>query len=237
VSINNIQSNSWANPWASQSGAAKAGGSSHRGFAPNSAGTGNVTASTAGATSSAPSNPFQALAADIQAMLIQAQSTASNPTAATQAGTSPAAGTGAGTTGATTDTTAEQRVATDLQTLMNDLQGAAGQTGQTTTPSGSTSPTQTASASATDTVGQAEHHHHHHHHDDGGEAAASSAVASATTSATPATAAAGPAAATTAASSASAAQAVSRAFAGDVVQALQAYGSGAGTPMMQPMII
>ncbi len=101
-------------------------------------------------------NPFQQLASDIQAMLVQAQG-----------GT----GTAAAATTATTGTTAsdpEQQLATDLQTLMNQLQGSQSGTSQT------------ASAEQTGATGQA-HGHHHRHHEDTDTDASAATQASATT--------------------------------------------------------
>ena len=103
---------------------------------------------------------------------------------------------------ATTAPDPEQQLATDLQSIMNQLQGT--QTGST----------QTASAEQTGATGPA--HGHHHHHLDTDTDASAATEASATT--TPAT--------TTAAANN---QTVSQTFAADIMQALQAYGDTGST--------
>ena len=121
---------------------------------------GGSAAAAAGQTGSV--EPFQQLASDIQALLVQAQG--GTGTAATAAATT-----------ATTATDPEQQLATDLQSIMNQLQGS--QTGA-----------QTASAEQTGATGQAHGHHHHHHHEDTDTDASAATEASATTSATTTTA-------------------------------------------------
>ena len=132
------------------------------------------------------------------------------PVAATNAAP-PAAGHGAGDVAirqetvpdrAPSATDPEQQLATDLQSIMNQLQGT--QTGST----------QTASAEQTGATGPA--HGHHHHHLDTDTDASAATEASATT--TPAT--------TTAAANN---QTVSQTFAADIMQALQAYGDTGST--------
>jgi hypothetical protein len=170
MSIGSLQSNPWANPWAaSQSGTGAPGASAPTGpyieisqeqatfssSASNAPWSNQDTGGTNGTTIS-PANPLQSLASDIQAMLIQAQSTA-------------AAG---GATGSTTASASPaQNAATDLQTLIADIQSAVTQSG--------TEPTaQTANSNPTAPAGQTEHHHHHHH-GGGGDASGASDVANA----------------------------------------------------------
>ena len=105
-------------------------------------------------------DPFQQLASDIQALLVQAQGGTSTAT--------PAA------TG-TTATDPEQQLATDLQSLMNQLQGT--QTGTS----------QTASAEQTGATGQTHGHHHHHHEDTDTDASAATEASATTTPSSPAT--------------------------------------------------
>jgi hypothetical protein len=163
-------------------------------------------------TAALPSNPFQALASDIQAMLIQAQGGAATPAASTSV------------TGTTTAVSAEQQMATDLQTMMTDLQGA---TAQTTAASTADSTSRTASTNPADPTGQSQPHHHRHHHEDGGgEASGSSAVAS---SSTPS--------GSTSAETTTDDEAVSQMFAADVTQALAAYGGNAGSSMMPALMV
>jgi hypothetical protein len=174
VSIGSLQSNPWANPWASpwaasatpQSGTKAPGNAAPAGSfveinqiqvnlstsASNAPSSGQ---STAGTTGASPANPLQSLASDIQAMLIQAQSSA--PTGGAAAST-------------TTTASPEQRVAADLQTIMGDIQSAIAPN------------TQTANSNPTAPTGETEHHHHHHHHDGGGEANGASDVAATSTS-------------------------------------------------------
>ncbi len=222
MSIGSLQSDYWANQWASSAASASAnsspwstGSTAAPGVATPVQGSFDALqqggpwssqddTGTTGASASS-SNPLQNLAADIQAMLIQAQSTAAteSQTATATTAAQPATAVSA-TSGGTAAVTPEQKLATDLQTLLSDLQPA-------TTPA-----TQTANASATDATGQTEHHHHHHHHGGGGNASAATDVASTSTTS-------GTTAATTG-STTSGDQTASQIFAADIAQALQAYG-------------
>jgi len=228
VSIGSVQSNSWPDPWAqaasAQSGSAQAAqdgtsastgvGSAQGSFGPPTP-SGPWSNQSGSATGSASANPLQNLANDIQAMLIQAQASSATQTAGTAAATSATQTAGtqtATTTGATTSVSLEQQTATDLQTLMSDLQAS------TSAP-----PTaQTASTNPADPTGQTEPHHHHHHHG-GGEASGASPASGTTASSTT------PAAESPTSSSD---QQVSQVFAADIEQALQAYsGTAAATAM------
>ena len=205
MSIGSLQTNPMVNPWtesvASQSGSTAAWS------AMSCDATG--TSSSQGGTAAA-SNPFQNLASDIQAMLIQAQGSTTTPDAAS----------GAGAAGSTTGVTLEQQLATDLQSMMNDLQGATTQTSTT-----QTSTTQTANANPADSTGQAQPHHHHHHHGDGGGDEASGATAVAGNSTSPGTA--------TSADD----EATAQIFAADITQALAAYGGNMGTAVTPALIV
>jgi hypothetical protein len=201
MSVGSVQTNPWTASMAAQSGTAqsgpsRAGGKWSAAPTPPPDATGPAPASTS-------TNPFQSLASDIQAMLIQAQGTTSTGTA-----------TGAPATTATT--TPEQGLAADLQNLMNAFQS-----GQSPAQTGTTSSAQTASANPADAPNQAEPHHHHHHHHGGGAGDAGSITAAAAPTPPPAS---GP---VTSGSGMVANQAVSQAFAADIVQAIQAYGTGA----------
>jgi hypothetical protein len=116
--------------------------------------TGDSQDATKGATNSGPASSFQALASDIQAMLIQAQGSAT-------------AG-GAASSASADAVTPEQKLAADLRTMMSNLQGS----GSPNARSASTDPT------SVDPGGASGHHHHHHHLHD--EARGSTAVADAT---------------------------------------------------------
>jgi len=142
VSIGSIQPHPWSNPWSAASHS-----STNTSWNTAAAGAGPS------GTPVAPANPFEQLASNIQAMLIQAQSTT--------------AASGTSTTGGAAAVSPEQNLATSLQTLMNDLQPS-------TAPNA-----QTASTNPTDPVGQTEHHHHHHREADG-DASGATAVASTT---------------------------------------------------------
>jgi hypothetical protein len=164
----------------------------------------------ASGTTNTAANPMQSLASDIQAMLLQAQGAS-------------AAVSGTGTAGGTTAITPEQQAATNLQTLMSDLQA-----GTSTSPNAQTQ-TQTASANPAAPTGQTEPHHHHHHHGGGGEggdalAAAGSSTASGST-------------ATTTSSSTSDDGQVSQVFAADIAQALQAYSGTSATTTMPSLTV
>jgi hypothetical protein len=213
VSIASLQSNSWANPWAasatSQSRASAPTGSfveinevqaNFSTAASKAPWSGQNAAGMSGASTS-PANPLARLASDIQAMLIQAQS--AGPTGAANASTPQAA-----------TPTPEQNVATDLQTLLGDIQSAVAPN------------TQTANSNATAPTGGTEHHHHHHHHEGGGEANGASGVAATSP---------GPGA-STAGSQFAGDQAVSSTFASDIAQAIQAYGGGASAAMPALMV-
>jgi hypothetical protein len=109
------------------------------------------------------------------------------------------------TTSATTSTsvTPDQKLAADLQTLLNDLQSAA-------------PPATTANADPTDGTGQVRPHHHHHHHEGGGEASGATGVAANTSGAPGAT-------------QDSSGQTGGPASAADILLALQAYGGAASS--------
>jgi hypothetical protein len=189
MSVGSVQSNAWLPPWEQSASSAQSGAS---GTSFNSAlpAAGTQAASGQGAAS----NPFQSLANDIQAMLIQVQSTAG-------AGAQPVAATGTSATTPSTSSSPEQQVATDLQSIMSEMQGV----GSTTTQSATADP-----ASAT---GQTQHHHHHHHEGGGGEASGASEFASGSASSTAGSS-----------STGSGDQALSQMISSDIEQALQAYG-------------
>jgi hypothetical protein len=170
VSIDSLQSSPWTNPWSTYagarsgsnaaSGAAAAGpfAQLQEGFSASGAGAPwpGQNAAGSGDAGTSPANPLQSLASDIQAMLIQAQSSAAT----------------GGLTGSTTAAaTPEQSVTNDLQSLLGGTQPAAAPNAQTadsnpTTPTGETV------------------HHHHHHHGNGDDTNGVSNVAGASTTAT-----------------------------------------------------
>lgn len=153
------------------------------------------------------SNSFQALASDIQAMLVQAQASAA-------AGANSASAQATGGTATTTSVSPEQQLATDLQTFL-----ANATSGQTA----SASPTDpTAPTSPTDPAAVGPHHHHHHH--GGGQANASTAVAQAPTSSSTASASNGN-------------QAISNILAGDISKALSAYADATETTAAPSTVI
>jgi hypothetical protein len=224
VSIGSLQSVPWADQWGgstatqpgnSASSSASATGpfaatgqaqSSYGASASNALWAGQDSTGTSAATTS-PANPLQSLASDIQAMLIQAQSTAA----------------GGGVTGSTTAAASpEQTAATDLQTMMGDIQSAIQ---SATTPN-----TQTANSNSTAPTGETEPAHHHHHHGGGaGEANGATAVASASTSSGTG--------ASNAGSQLASDQAVSSIFATDIGQAIQAYGANSATSAMPALTV
>lgn len=234
MSIDSLQSNPWANPWAASTSSKAAGtDQSQATFSTSGSNSPWSAQGAAGSsTSSSPANPLQSLAADIQAMLIQAQNTGTQGSAT------------GGTTGATT---AEQSAATDLQTMLGNMQAAfaansqmantnstASTDGTTTgaTPQHSvatdlqtmlddlqaaiTGNTQTANSDPTSSTGETRHHHHHNI--GGGEANGASDVASASTSPDPGASATG--------SRLAGDQAVSPSLATEIAQAIQAYAIG-----------
>ncbi len=209
MSIDSIASSTWARPFASQSGVGGVGQADPP-PPPNAGGTIQDSPSISGSTSAVGiANPFQQLASDVQALLVQAQG-----------GTAPTTATSA--TGTTTGAGPEQQVATDLQTLMAQLQ--AGHTG-------SDPNAQAGTTGQTGATSQAQPHHHHHHHGGGTGAGMDAATQIGATSASSATTASAATSAGTAASASD--QTTSRAFAADILQALQAYGSkasGAAVP-------
>ena len=154
MSIDSLQSNPWANPWATST-SSKAAGADRAQAIFTTSGSNSPASAQGGAgssTSPSPANPLQSLASDIQALLIQAQNTGTQGSAT------------GGTTGATTG---QQSVATDLQTMLHDIQAAI------------TGNTQTANSDPTSPTGETRHHHHHNI--GGGEANGASDVASAST--------------------------------------------------------
>jgi len=225
MSIGNVASNAWTPPFPPQSGVGGAWGAfplppDANGIAQGSSGPAGVGSSWSGTGTSAtgPTNPFQRLASDIQALLLQAQ----GGTAAQAASTTGAATTSTGTsatgvspTGGTTAATPEQQLATDLQSLLAQLQSNQAGSGQSR---------QMATTGQTDATGQTQpHHHHHHHHEGGGQEGATTVTVAGGATASSTTAAS--ASATSGTSASANDQTVSRAFAAEIVQALQAYGS------------
>jgi len=226
VSIGSVQSNPWSNPWdqsLSQLGTSATSGSTPgsdtsvpgQGSFGSPLPSGPWSNQGTSVSGSSAANPMQSLASDIQAMLIQAQSTSAMQTAGT---------TGSSSAGGTTAVSPEQQAATDLQTLMSDIQAGTSAQAGTSTPSSA----QIASTAPTDPTGQTEPHHHHHHHEAGGQSNGASAVASASTSSGTTTSAGSPA---------SSDRQVSQIFAGDVEQALQAYGSSAAATAMPSLTV
>ena len=231
MSIGSIASNTSFPPYAARSGTGGAWGA----FPPSPADTGRTAqgslatarlspdASGTGASAAGPVSAFQQLSSDIQAMLLQAQGgTAAQATTTTGAGGT-STSTGVGAIGATTAVTPAQQLATDIQSILAQLQG---------NQSASSANGQTATASQAGASGEARPHHHHHHHEggspEGGDMAAGSGDTTASsTTATSAATTSGRSAATTSASSND--RAVSQAFAADIMQALQAYGSASST--------
>ncbi len=216
MSVGSIASNTWTPPLPPQPVPGSA-------CNPFSTASGAATSMTMGSSpASGSTDPFQQLASDIQAMLLQAQGGTAAP-AATSVGS---ATTAANAAGGSTVANPEQQVASDAQAMLAKLQS--GQTG-----SGSTSQTATASQTG---ASEAQPHHHHHHHEGGGsqpggDAGAMTAGTSSagTTGSSTATASGSPnsGSGSTTTSASLGDQAVSQAFASDIMQALQAYG---GTP-------
>jgi len=151
MSIGSLQTNPWANPWAvSANSPTETSAAQSTGF------WATQNASDTTSTAAASANPFQTLASDIQAMLIQAQTAGAKETPATTAASNP-----------------ETNLATALQTLMTDLQAS----GTSNTQSSTQSNSRTASTDPTGAASQTAHHHHHHHDADG-EANGATATAS-----------------------------------------------------------
>jgi hypothetical protein len=139
-------------------------------------------------------------------MLIQAQNTVA-----------PVGTPGGTTTAATTvAATPEQTVATDLQTIMGDIQSAIAPN------------TQTANSNPTAPTGETEHHHHHHH-GGGSDINGASDVATAPTSSGTSS--------STAGSQLASDQAVSSIFATDIAQAIQAYGGDSTSATMPALMV
>jgi hypothetical protein len=205
VSIDSIASSTWTRPFQPQPGV---GGSWNADPRPPSSTAGSTsTASGSGTSTVGLANPFQQLASDVQAMLVEAQGGTTSTSTATAASA----------TGTATGASPEQQVANDLQTLLAQLQS-----GQP----GSDPNAQSVTTGQAGAAGQAQPHHHHHHH--GGGAGVDTATGAAGTTAS-STASSTTAATTTSSGTPSSGsdQTVSRAFAADILQALQAYGSNA----------
>jgi hypothetical protein len=157
---------------------------------------------------SGPSGAFDSLAADIQAMLIQAQnaagtsgSVAADGSATT--GTPAVAASGLATSTATTAANLEASLASDLQALMS---------GQASSQAAGT---QTANVNP-DQFGGRFHshgHHHHHHGTEGGDAVGNGTAAVASN------------AATSDQSAGAGVQQVSQTLAADIAQAIQSYAN------------
>jgi hypothetical protein len=204
MSIGSIVSNTWTPPpFRPQS---------TDGFANAAPAWVSSTSTATGASATGAANPFQQLSADIQALLVQAQGGIATTAAAItgNATTAPvASAAGANASGATTATDPEQQLATDLQSLLAQLQN-------TNTASGQNDPTAG--------TGQVQpHHHHHHHHGGGGQEATNQASAAGGTTASSTTA--SPTATASGTTASASDQVVSRSIAADIMQALQAYGS------------
>jgi hypothetical protein len=204
MSVGSIAANTWTPPFPPRSTVGSACG----GFSPPLS---DASASTSGTGTSISSStdPFQQLASDIQAMLLQAQS----GTVTQAASTVGSATTGASGIGSTTPANPEQQLATDAQSMLAQLQSD--QAG-----SGTTAQTATAGQAG---PGEARPHHHHHHHQNNSQSGGdtvSGTTASSTTAAS---------AAATSGTSSNRDQAVSQAFATEIMQALQAYGSAPST--------
>jgi hypothetical protein len=218
VSIASLQSNPWASSWAASAGSTSASNAPWS-AAPAGPSAGTSTSAANGpwsgqnatgtnATDASPANPLQSLASDIQAMLIQAQSNASQ--SSTTGGTT---STGSTTASATSAATSGQSLATALQTIMSDIQSAIAPA------------TQTANADPTAPAGETGHHHHHHH-GGGGEATGATDVAGTSTPS-----------ATSAPTQLATDQSVSSVFASGIAQAIQAYAGGSVSAAMPALTV
>jgi hypothetical protein len=152
VSIASLQSNPWANPWATAATSKAAGTDQAKATFNTSSSKApwSVQGADGNSTTSSPANALQSLASDIQAMLIQAQNT----------------GTQGGATSGTTSGTTAQSPATALQKMLDDIQAN----------------TQTANSDATTPTGETQHHHHHRNIGGGEANAASDVASASTSS-------------------------------------------------------
>jgi hypothetical protein len=220
VSVNSLTSYVWPQPFASRSGAGATGDTS---FTPSVDNSGAAQSNSAApwfsqvSTATGSVSPFQQLAADVQAVLAESQqSTAASPAAGTTGAGTASTSTATSTTGGTSVTDPAQRLAAEVQSIFAQMQGNG---------SGSNPGAQDATSSGqTDPTTQVEPHHHHHRHHGGGEplaggpAAVGGSTLNSSVASTP-----GTSATNTVASA-------SKAFAADIVQALQAYaGTAAST--------
>lgn len=218
MSISNVASSYWTPNYSPVSGV----GSPGRSFPttdPDAARDAKSNAAAASAASGS-SDPFQRLTADIQAVLLQAQSgsvgstaAATQPTAASVAVEPATAATTA--TSPAAPLTAVQQLGADLKSLISQLQN-----GQASVASAANSATQTASLGQNGPVGGTEaHRHHHQHEDEGGAPSGTPASGSATASNAASDAAASP----TVTEPVSGNPGTSRILAADITQALQSY--------------
>ena len=260
MSIGSLQSNPWAMSLASQNAAESpfsaipmpqpdaTTGPVQGGFdsaTPNGPGSGQASSGTSG-TGSGSANPFQSLANDIQAMLIQAQSAAAGTTGSgtttsgtTSSGTAANGATRSSGTTATSAATPEQDMASALQSLLAMLQGSkTGVTANQQTASAGTSSAaasqQTASIDPTGSAGRTEHHHHHHQDAEGSDTSVASNGSTAPFSSTP-SATSSPSGAT--GSSASSDQMMSQILASDMTTALQSYAGTTSSSMTQSLTV
>lgn len=205
--IGSLASYLWTSPFLSPPGGGAATGTDP---APSSAFFNSIQAGlgTSGSNrdASGTATPFQQLAADIQAVLVEGQGAAATSTTST-AGTSSGSGTTAtSTAGGTTSNDPAQQLAAAMQAIYAQMQGS---------QSGSDPSMQASATNQTDATSEIQPHHHHHHHG-GGTSAGASETGETTASST------GTAPGTSASSNV---QAASQTFAADVLQALRAYAS------------
>jgi hypothetical protein len=157
--------------------------------------------SSGGGATAGSGNPFAAIVSDIQAILVQAQSGASQ---ATGSMTSGGATSGATTTSSTPSaaTTPEQDLVNQIQSLIAGTRGgSAGAGTASVTPDGGSG------------LAGAHHHHHHHHHEFGTDGTGGAPASSATASAQDA------------GSASSSDPSIAQTIAGDLIRALRSYGA------------
>lgn len=104
-----------------------------------------TSSSASGSTSGVSADMFEQLAADIQAVLVQGQTSSAAPAAA-----------GTNTATATTPADPAQQLAADLQSVYAQLQG-------NTADAAAPSPVEANNQATPANQAQPQHHHHHHH--------------------------------------------------------------------------
>lgn len=199
MSINSVQSDPYTQAHSLYQNGSRSGGNTvGNDFSPPpSNGTQGNVSGTGG------TNPFASIASDIQAILVQAQASASQGTASASASSTSGTSGSSDSTGTTAASSPEQDLINQIQSLISNIQGG-----------GQSSTSQTASTDPSGPVGAAGGHHHHHHHH-GGQDSTSASTAIASSQGTDTT------------SSGTTDSSLAQSLAGDIVRALQSY-AGAG---------